>query len=90
MDDRHSADISGKCCNHRNDSAKDAVELVDVHEMLGHLGGEHHVDHGLPDQLERVPVEALENVDPVVGERELEGQGGVVVLEDRDVVVEVG
>ena len=75
---------------HRNNSAKDAVELVHVHEVLGHLCGEHQVDHGLPDQLEGVPVEALEYVDPVVGEGELEGQSGVVVLEDCDVVVEVG
>ena len=75
---------------HRNNSAKDAVELIHVHEVLGHLCGEHQVDHGLPDQLEGVPVEALEYVDPVVGEGELEGQSGVVVLEDCDVVVEVG
>ena len=64
--------MDGKRNIHRNNSAEDAVELVDVHEMLGHLSGEHHVDHGLPDQLEGVPIEALEYVDPVVGERELE------------------
>ena len=75
---------------HRNNSAKDAVELIHVHKVLGHLCGEDQVDHGLPDQLEGVPVEALEYVDPVVGEGELEGQSGVVVLEDCDVVVEVG
>ena len=74
----------------RNNPAEDTVELVDVHEMLGHFGGEHHVDYGLPDQFEGVPIEVLEYVDPVVGERELEGEGGVVVLEDRDVVVKVG
>ena len=75
---------------YRNYSSEDTVELVDVDEVLRHLRGEHEVDDGLPDQLEGVAVEALENVDAVVGERELEGQGRVVVLQDRDVVVEVG
>ena len=75
---------------YRNYSSEDTVELVDVDEVLWHLRGEHEVDDGLPDQLEGVAVEALENVDAVVGERELEGQGRVVVLQDSDVVVEVG
>ena len=75
---------------HRDNSSEDTVELVDVNEVLRHLRGEDEVDDGLPDQLEGVAVEALEDVDAVVGERELEGQGRVVVLQDSDVVVEVG
>ena len=56
--------------------------------MLGHVRGQDHVNDALADQLVRVPVQVLEDVDPVVGHGQFKAQTCVVVLKDRDVIVE--
>ena len=56
--------------------------------MLGHVRGQDHVYDALPDLLVRVPVQVLEDVDPVIRAGQLEAQGRVVVLEHGDVVVQ--
>ncbi len=77
------------CNSYLVDLGEHGLELVDVHKVLAHLGGQHQVDDGLPHGLERVPVQVLEDVDAVVGHGELEAERGVVVLQHGDVVVQV-
>ncbi len=45
---------------------KDAVELVDMQEVLGHVRGEHHVDYALPHKFIAVAVKLLEDVHALV------------------------
>ena len=71
-----------------NRPPEDAIELVDVYKVLGHVRGKDHVDHALPDLFVRVAVQVLEDVDAVVGHGQLEAERRVVVLQHSDVVVQ--
>ena len=64
-------------------------KIVEVHKVFGHVGGQDQVYDPLAHQFVRVPVQVLEDVDPVVGGGELEAQGRMVVLQDSDVVVQL-
>ena len=57
-------------------------------KVLGHVRGQDHVDHTLPDLLVGVAVQILEDVDAIIGHGQLEAEGGVVVLQHRDVIVQ--
>ena len=65
-------------------------KLVDVEEVLAHVGGKHHVDEAGPDCLVDLGLESRQDVDPGVAVGQLEAQGAVVILQHRGVIVQDG
>ena len=62
-------------------------KVVEVNKVLRHVSGQDQVYDPLAHQFVGVPVQVLQDVDPVVRRRQLEGQGCVVVLQHSNVVV---
>lgn len=79
---------TGGCCILNGLNLTD--ELVDMEEMLAHVGGQHHVDEAGPDRLVDLGLESRQDVDPGVAVGQLEAQGAVVILQHRGVIVQDG
>ena len=67
-----------------------AAELVDVKEMFAHVRSEDDINQTGPHRLVDVTIQVGEDVDSLVWLGEFEPEGGVVVLQDRGVVVQDG
>ena len=79
---------TGGCCILNGLNLTD--ELVDMEEVLAHVGGQHHVDEAGPDRLVDLRLEPRQDVDPGVAVGQLEAQGAVVILQHRGVIVQDG
>lgn len=58
--------------------------------MFGHVSGQNHVDDTLPHELVRVPVQVVKDVHTLVRRGKFEPQRGMMVLQYRDVIVQIG